>query len=220
MEREVGENLRYRVLFTRTEKQTRLAEALSELLPEGRGRAFVPLVENYRRDRREVERKALFPGYVFLHTDIGFAGIHELAAKSRERMSAAAVRELGRLKWHGDEPPEEGEAAEENDLSDGEAAFLERILGGGTVLRMSECYQDGRGFVVMKGPLAGLESQIRKVDKHNRRAVLKSRLLGRNVVAGLWVRPKAAFFEGNVGELPDGSEVDLAGLEEKMMGGK
>lgn len=217
MARQTEEKLPYRVLFTHSEKQTMLASILSELMPEGHGRAFVPMVENYRRDRKEIELKPLFPGYVFLQTDIGFLKLHEIAMESREWLAKTAVRELGRLKWHDGELFLE-ECEEEKDLSDEESTFIERMLDGGRVLRMSECYEEGKKFVVVKGPLVGLESQIGKVDKHNRRAVLKSKLLGRDIVAGLWVRPKAVFQENtNVGELPDGSEVDLEGLESKMM---
>lgn len=220
MAREARKNLRYRVLFTRSEKQSLLAETLSGLLRAEHGRAFVPMVESYRRDRKEVEIKPLFPGYVFLQTDIGFAKLHELALKSREQMNMAAIRELGRLKWHEDEALAEDEAIEEADLSRDEESFIEHMLGGGTVLRMSECYEAGKKHVVMRGPLVGLEGQIGKVDKHNRRAVLKSKLLGRDVVAGLWVRPKAAFREdARIGKLSDGSEVDFDGLERQMMGG-
>ena len=59
---------------------------------------------------------------------------------------------------------------------------------------MSEGYITGDKVTVTRGPLIGLEGDIRKIDRHKRRAYLDVTLFGRTVPAsvGLEVVRKTA----------------------------
>ena len=66
----------YSVLYTPVVKQERLRAVLKEALPEGRGTVFYPCMECWRRDSSQCEIKALFPGYVFIHSDMDRVELH------------------------------------------------------------------------------------------------------------------------------------------------
>ena len=88
------DDFHYSVLFTRVEKQERLLNIISEFLPKERGFAFVPMKEYYRRSWRDVTTKALFPGYVFICSDMTRTELHEFLVKYRTRIDAF-VSQLG-----------------------------------------------------------------------------------------------------------------------------
>lgn len=84
----------YCVLFTQTAKQARLTEVLREALPEERGIVFYPCMEYYRRDTKQTAIKPIFPGYVFVRSDMSVAELHEFIKKHRDK-AGTYIRELG-----------------------------------------------------------------------------------------------------------------------------
>ena len=212
----------YSVLFTRTEKQSEMQKALSAVFPEGRGKIFLPMREYYRRDKKENDLKPLFPGYLFVYSDMGRKELHEFLLEHRVKV-ASFLKELGR---YGQELPEGQEASLEDtaaDLTEEESRFLDTVLDEGGVQRMSAGYRESNGqIVVMEGPLVEYAGRIVKVDRHERVAYLNVRFREIDIVAGLEVKPKRHYFP-EVEDVPvilgDGTEVDLAELKKRMMEG-
>ena len=68
------------------------------------------------------------------------------------------------------------------------------FMDGEHIVRMSEGYITGDKVTVTRGPLMGLEGDIRKIDRNKRRAYLDVTLFGRTVPAsvGLEVVRKTA----------------------------
>ncbi|MCR5324884.1 MAG: hypothetical protein K6E85_16630 [Lachnospiraceae bacterium] len=84
----------YCVLFTQVAKQARLTEVLKEALPKERGTVFYPCMEYYRRDCGQNAIKPIFPGYIFVRSDMNAAELHEFIKKNRDK-AGTYVRELG-----------------------------------------------------------------------------------------------------------------------------
>ena len=54
------------ILFVQSERQSRICDILCE---EGVN-AFLPMMEYYRRDMKGITRKPMFPGYIFVRTEL------------------------------------------------------------------------------------------------------------------------------------------------------
>lgn len=108
-------------------------------------------------------KKLLFPGYLFFVTDDA-EGLYE----SLQRVPAL-VRLLG------------SDERAFFPLTDKETDWFLSFMDREHVVRMSEGYIDGDKVVVTRGPLMGFEGQIRRVDRHKRRAYLDVTMFGRTV---------------------------------------
>ena len=108
-------------------------------------------------------KKLLFPGYVFMVSNHA-----EDLAKSLEKMPYSA-RLLG--------------AGEDTytALADGERDWFLSFMDGKHCVRMSEGYIEGDKVIVTRGPLLGLEGDIRRIDRHKRRAYLDATMFGRTL---------------------------------------
>ncbi len=130
---------------------------------------FMPETEVQWKIRGEwrLVRRLLFPGYLFFVTD----DVDELHKQlSRVPMP---IRLLGN---------------EENSffpLTDKERDWFLSFMDCDHVVRMSEGYINGERVVVTRGPLMGLEGDIRKIDRHKRRAYIDVDLFGRTVPASI-----------------------------------
>lgn len=189
------ERYHYSVLFVRTEKQSEIARVLSEQFPRERGKVFLPMWEYWRRDKKEIALKALFPGYIFLKTDME---IDELRVFLRtfSHWLNTYIRQLGFDK----EKASQDQGGEEYitdfkllDLTDEEAHYLDLMLDEEGVERMSYGYCDPK-VVVMEGPLVAFADRILKRNKHERIAWLDLSFRDMAVKAGLTIRPKEDYF--------------------------
>ena len=137
------------ILFARTEKQSQLCVLLER---EG-VHAFLPMMEYYRRDRKGLAQKPMFPGYVFVQSELTQKEFDDLLDSMEERRWGF-IRQL----------KEEGGSA----LTEEEKAFFQWLLDDGGTARMSYGYLNPAGkAVITYGPLIGCEKHIRKTDKHN-----------------------------------------------------
>lgn len=212
----------YSVLFTRTEKQTEMQKVLSDAFPDSRGKVFLPMLEYYRRDKKENDLKPLFPGYLFVYSDMGKKELHEFLLAHRVKV-ASFLKELGR--YDKDLSKEQGISAEDSaaDLTEEESSFLDTVLDNDGIQRMSAGYRESNGrIVVMEGPLVEYASRIVKADRHERLAYLNLKFREIDIIAGLEVKPKRYYFPD--GEdvpvvLGDGTEVNLVDLKKRMMEG-
>ena len=216
------EGCHYSVLFTRTEKQSEMCKALSDAFPENRGKVFLPMREYYRRDKKENSLKSLFPGYLFVYSDMSREELHSFLLEHRGKV-ASFLKELGR---QGQGPPQGWEDFSQGasaDLTEEESGFLDAVLDEKGIQRMSAGYRESDGrIVVMEGPLVGYAERIVKVDRHERLAHLNLKFREIDVVAGLEVKPKRHYFpdrEDVPVSLSDGTEVDLLELKRRMMEG-
>lgn len=127
-------------------------------------RCFIPYYEEKKRIRGlwTVQRRILFPGYVFVITDDP-----ELLYQSLKRVVG-----LTKLIGTGDEIVP---------LEEEEQEFLLRMGGDDQIVRMSEGIIEQSRIIVTDGPLKGREGYIKKIDRHKRKAWLDVKLLGRVV---------------------------------------
>lgn len=206
---------RYYVLFVQTLKQWEAGEALRKTLPKGRGTVFYPCVELWMRSLGQTVIEPLFPGYVFIRSELPKIEVHAFVREIRREV-LSFVKELG---IHRDR---ETEFAEDlTDLTAEETEFLDFMLGfhygedgsgfmetkrGLTekgkriyhrklpkagVLAMSCGYRDADGkYVVMEGPLAGYGERIMDANPKERRAYLNIRVGGRPARVGLELKSK------------------------------
>lgn len=138
------------ILFVQTEKQSQLCTLLEQ---EG-VHAFLPMMEYYRRDRKGLAEKPMFPGYIFVQSEMNQKEFDSLL-DSMEGRRWGFIRQL----------KEEGGTA----LSEEERAFFQWLLNDSGTACMSYGYLNPAGkAVITYGPLIGCEKHIRKTDKHNR----------------------------------------------------
>lgn len=111
-----------------------------------------------------VQTQPLYRGYVFVAS----------------RDATALGRELDRLGLHGDARQEGGRPVP---LADDVRQWIAASMDGAGVLRASEGVIEGGSLRVTKGPLAGQEARVAKVDRHRRVCEVRvGREGGRDVV--------------------------------------
>ena len=118
---------------------------------------FVFTYDRLRRYEGEwhMETKLMFPDYVFLETE----DIQRLSEELEPYREFVQVLEGSDMLWR---------------VCPQEERFLRRLCGNGHHLSMSRGYiMDGRTYVT-RGPLKGLERQIRKIDRHRRIARIEA----------------------------------------------
>lgn len=233
------DGFRYCVLYIRDTEHQSVKKAIEKRLPKNRGYVFYPCMEYYRRDDKEVKIRAIFPGYIFLYTDLDIKEVHELMLKLHieTRLGAQELALSERRMSNPDFLLEEDDTMKLYDLSDvddDEAAFFDCLREGNGLLSMSSGYEErteyerknGKGveilkkYVVMEGPLKTYEDKIMDVDKHNRRAYLAFEINRRYAQAGFNCLPKAHWFpDGNseIITLSDGTELDITELKRSVM---
>ena len=138
------------ILFVQTEKQNQLCVLLEQ---EG-VHAFLPMMEYYRRDRKGLAKKPMFPGYIFVQSELDQKEFDNLLDSMEERRWGF-IKQL----------KEAGGTA----LTKEERDFFQWLLDDDGTVCMSYGYLNPTGKVVITyGPLIGCERHIRKTDKHNR----------------------------------------------------
>ena len=214
----------YRILYIQDGARNKLMNLLKRHLPKGRGEAFYPCMEYYRRGDKEVKIRPMFPGYVFLYTDLNMKEVHSLIWFHRQELFAS-TRELALAQERASDigvllKADNHEIFELSDVSSDEAEFLDPLREAGGLLAMSGGYEISKNrYMVMEGPLKYYADKIIDVDKHNRKAFLKFEVNGRHAQAGFNCYPRAHYYPKNDSKivmLSDGTEVDLSELKKKM----
>ena len=198
----------YHVLRVRVDRQFSICSKLADVFPKERGHVFLPKWEYYRRDKKAIDTKPLFPGYIFIHTEMKRSELMELLRSSK---TARPVRNylLGEDK-EGVADLWEDSMDSFLDLTESEEEFFDQILDEEGVERMSRGYCDPEA-VVMEGPLKPFADTIVKLDKRNWLAWLDINIHGEPIKAGLQILLKSTWYpeEGNVsqhGELSENEE--------------
>ena len=84
---------RYCILYIQDGEQHKLLGLLERHLSKDRGEAFYPCMEYYRRGEKKILTKAIFPGYVFLYTNLDIREVHQLVVGHKSELNAG-MREL------------------------------------------------------------------------------------------------------------------------------
>ena len=169
----------YHILRVPYDKQSNICNQLSSRLPDNHGRVFLPMWEYYRRDRKCVETKLMFTGYIFVHTDLKRSELFDVC-KSLAKPVRAVL---------GDNNLWNKEQDHVFDLTEDEESFFDSVLDESGVERMSHGYIDestGRA-VVTDGPLMKFSDRIVKLDKRNWLAWLDMKIGEEPVMVGLQI---------------------------------
>lgn len=125
-------------------------------------RCFLPYYEEKRKIRGSwiIQKKHLFPGYVFAVTE----DIEALYEMLKSVMGMTKLLGVGE-----DIVP----------LKEAEVQFLKRFGGEDQIVEMSEGVIENSVTKILSGPLVGMEGTIRKIDRHKRKAWIEIEMFGR-----------------------------------------
>ena len=93
MRENIGQRFHYCVLYTQTLKQYDVYRIIRKSMPEGRGTVFYPCVELWWNDTVNTVIRPLFPGYVFIRSDMNREELHNML-RSRRREILSFIKEL------------------------------------------------------------------------------------------------------------------------------
>ena len=156
------------VLFARTGSEEKLFRTLKEKLDTEEYFPFVPIKETTYRRKGVVYklRKPLFPGYVLVQTEIEHSLIASELGKTLEGIKAnCSILHYGTNK---------------NDvvIREEERLYWERLFDADFCIVGSVGFIVGDTIQITSGPLMGLEGQIRRINRHQRIAIVEMRLMG------------------------------------------
>lgn len=124
-----GAKIRYYVLFTQNLKQWEVTETIRKTLPEGRGTVFYPCAELWMGSLGQSVVEPLFPGYVFIRSDMDPYEMHDfIRERRREVLSFIKELRISERKTAGEVAAVEGDE-DLADLNEDEAELLDFMLG-------------------------------------------------------------------------------------------
>jgi transcriptional antiterminator NusG len=159
------------ILFVQTGAEERLTRMLKEMLNADEYLPFLPVKETFRRSKGVIhkERKLLFPGYVFIQTDIEadlIANKLKLAL-----MNITGQKYIYSILHYGDNKKDVA-------VHDKEHIYLERLFNSDFCVMGSVGFIEGDMIRVTSGALIGMESRIKRINRHKREAVLEFEMFG------------------------------------------
>ena len=164
------------VLFVKANTEKRVVNDITNYVQANKisceFQAFVPESEHYFRSKKNREigkqysKRPLFPGYVFIETNMPSREFIECFAQYI--YSSADIIKLLR---YGDS----GDIA----LSENERRRFEYLFKGKRCLEHSQGYIEGDKVVVTFGPLIGHEGSIKHINRHNRLALIEFEMFGK-----------------------------------------
>ncbi len=230
------EKIRYSVFYAQALKQKRVTDMLRKNMPDGKGTVFYPCAEYWMNGSDKYVIRPLFPGYIFIRSTLDRLELHNFVKESSAELNTY-VKDLSK-----ETTIDKDSSQNIYDFSDDEANFLDFLLSfkyqkndqeqdrnnqdisAEGVIRMSRGYEEDKDdYVVVEGPLKGLEQYIVKVNKRDRKAYLDIEIAGHRARAGLEIYAKQYFFPGEKGKtemLANGQEIDTNKLAQSMMRGR
>jgi len=140
------------------------------------GDCFLPKYEQKKKyaGAWHLVQALLFPGYVFVETE----------KIEKFYMGLKQVPELTKILGTGEKW---------TSVMDQDLMVLERLLDDERIVAMSTGYIEGDRVIVVEGPLEGLETVIRKINRHKKTALVEMNMFGRRqeVSVGLEIVAKA-----------------------------
>jgi transcriptional antiterminator NusG len=158
------------ILFARTGSEEKLKDILKEKLSADKFLPFVPVKEMPYRRKGVVQevRKPLFPGYVFVQTEIR----SDLIANRLEMpLKNIGEKDIYSLLHYGDDK-------KDVIVRDEVRKHWERLFDEDFCIKGSVGFVVGDIVQITSGALMGMESRIKKINRHNREAVVEMRIMG------------------------------------------
>lgn len=159
---------RWYVLFVTTGRENAASRDVSETFDENRVKPFTPSIETVFKRAGFVNRqnKLMFPGYLFVETDITNKEFVETI-----QQCIRSSKHVMKLLDYGDRY----DAA----LKDNERGILDRLLNKTTYrIEASTVFKEGDEVIVIDGPLKGCESKIKRFNHHKSVAVIEFEIFG------------------------------------------
>lgn len=132
--------------------------------------AFIPRMEKYIRSKDKIVMQNMFPGYLFIKTNMDQTEFDTLLLLMKEERDGV-IRELKK--------------EEVSALTKEEIKLLDILLNQQYILVMSKGYKVNGRTKVIEGPLKQLEEYIVAVDKKSHEAVLNIEFLNKKLKAGI-----------------------------------
>jgi transcriptional antiterminator NusG len=159
------------VLFTKTGYEKSVLKEIEKCFVGGGLLPFIPLLEifhRYANKRIEKEIKPLFPGYVFIESELDSKYFYILINQFIRTHRAI----LKILKY--------GESDEMAIREEERQTFL-NICNNEKCIETSVGFLEGDKIIVSEGPLKGKESIIKRINRYRREAIIEIEILGRTI---------------------------------------
>jgi transcriptional antiterminator NusG len=159
------------ILFVRTGSEEKIVRKLNEKLNIDEYLPFLPTVETPRRSNGVIhkERKLLFPGYVFVQTMIETDSIAEKLGLVLKDI--ICHNDIYALLHYGDN---EKDVA----MREQERLHWERLFDSDFCITGSVGFIEGDVIQIKSGALVGMESRIKRINRHKREAVVEMEVMG------------------------------------------
>lgn len=162
--------MNYYVLYCQTLKCEGVCRRLNG---KGKLQAFIPQMESYHRLSNQILLKTMFPGYVFIKSELNQSEFDALLSSLSDERNGI-IKELKK--------------SEVSALTQDEIDLYQRLWNRNGILVMSEGYKENGKTIVTKGPLLSFQEEIIATDKRDMVAVLKLTFLDRNIKAGILLK--------------------------------
>ena len=162
--------MNYYVLYCQTLKCEGVCRRLNG---KGKLQAFIPQMESYHRLSNQILLKTMFPGYVFIKSELNQSEFDALLSSLSDERNGI-IKELKK--------------SEVSALTQDEIDLYQRLWNQYGILIMSEGYKENGKTIVTKGPLLSFQEEIIATDKRDMVAVLKLTFLDRNIKAGILLK--------------------------------
>ncbi|UHA75142.1 antiterminator LoaP [Paenibacillus sp. 481] len=155
-------------LFLETGKEEQVKKMLEDKFPNEQIRCFNPqkVVPEKRQGIITDTTRSLFPGYLFLEVNLTTNIYYKIldTPKIRYMVNSGRVKRDHSFSYF-------------TSISENEIEWILSLTDCGGKLVKSDVFVHHEKVIVSSGPLMGLESKIKKVDKRKRRAKLEISLL-------------------------------------------
>ena len=150
-----------------------MVRSLKEKLNVGEYQPFLPVKEMPRRNRGVIrkERKLLFPGYVFIQTEIETGLIAEKLKSALTDVTEKWYEGIYSILHYGDNKKDVA-------VREKERLYWECLFDVDFCIKGSVGVIEGDTIRVTSGPLAGMESRIKRINRHKREAVVEMDVMG------------------------------------------
>ena len=172
------------VLMTRTGQENKAKEEISNSWIMKTASPFIPMKESYFRRAQQLkkEKEIMFPGYVFVETEIPES---EFIACTLDYIKKSRL--ILKLLRYGD--------SNEIAVRENESRFLKNLLNDNKCIEFLEGIIEGDKIVITNGAFQGLESVIKKINRHKMQAMIEVELFGtiRTMTIGLEIVQKIKY---------------------------
>lgn len=149
---------------------------------------FVPMYNTRFRKAGKVvlEKRRLFPGYIFIESDIEGTEFYITVKPFITRSEKA----LNLLRYG-----REYEGNYSFEMNQNEQQTLLRLYNNEHCVEMSQGFIVDNSVTITDGPLMGFESRIKKINRHKMEAVVQIEMMGamRDITVGLEIVKKGSF---------------------------